>query len=116
MRIIGSRTCPDARRLRDFAVRNRVPHRWVDLDADEGARHLLRNLGVASDATPIVIWRRDVVLRNPAIAEVVRAIAPASRRSPRPVPSLGAEPSSSRIAGPAASRTGRAFARAARCA
>src|SRR5215470_5031239 len=31
LRIIGSRTSPDARRLREFAARNRLPHVWVDV-------------------------------------------------------------------------------------
>ena len=33
MRIIGSRYSPDVRRLRDFAARNRLPHRWIDLES-----------------------------------------------------------------------------------
>ena len=32
LQIIGSRSSPDARRLREFAARNRLPHVWVDLD------------------------------------------------------------------------------------
>jgi thioredoxin reductase (NADPH) len=32
LRIIGSKHDPDARRLRDFASRNRIPHQWVDLE------------------------------------------------------------------------------------
>jgi thioredoxin reductase/CRP-like cAMP-binding protein len=30
-RIVGSRYSPDTRRLREFAARNRLPHRWIDL-------------------------------------------------------------------------------------
>ena len=26
---------PDARRLRDFLARNRIPHTWIDLEEDE---------------------------------------------------------------------------------
>ncbi len=31
MRIVGSRSSPDGRRLREFAARNRLPYVWVDL-------------------------------------------------------------------------------------
>jgi thioredoxin reductase (NADPH) len=41
MRIVGSRYSPDARRLRDFAARNRLPHSWVDLEDDPGTDSLL---------------------------------------------------------------------------
>ena len=44
-RIVGSRYSPDTRRLRDFAIRNRLPHHWIDLESDPGAEALLRRLG-----------------------------------------------------------------------
>lgn len=73
-RIIGSRYSPDTRRLRDFASRNRLPHRWIDLDSDEQADALLSALGVPVADTPIVIWRGTEVLRNPANSELARLI------------------------------------------
>ena len=30
-RVVGSRYSPDTRRVRDFAARNRIPVRWLDL-------------------------------------------------------------------------------------
>ena len=44
--IIGSRFSPDAHRLRDFASRNGVPSRWIDLDSDEQADALLRQFNI----------------------------------------------------------------------
>ena len=41
LRIVGSRYSPDARRLRDFAARNRLPSRWLDLETDPGVEALL---------------------------------------------------------------------------
>ena len=66
--IVGSRFSPDTRRLREFAARNRLPHRWIDLEEDEAAEALLRRLGVAPEETPVVIWRGNQVLRNPSNA------------------------------------------------
>jgi thioredoxin reductase (NADPH) len=80
-RIIGSRFSPDSRRLREFAARNRLPHRWIDLEQDQEAEGLLRALGVSPEETPVVIWRGKHVLRNPSNAELARAVglrAPAS--------------------------------------
>ncbi|MFF3886156.1 FAD-dependent oxidoreductase [Streptomyces sp. NPDC001914] len=73
-RIIGSRYSPDTRRLREFAVRNRLPHRWIDLETDEEAEELLRRFGVGPEETPLVIWRDTTLLRNPSNAEVARLI------------------------------------------
>jgi thioredoxin reductase (NADPH) len=73
-RIIGSRYSPDTRRLRDFASRNRLPHRWIDLDTDEQADALLSALGLPVTDTPIVIWRGTQVLRNPNNGELARLI------------------------------------------
>jgi thioredoxin reductase (NADPH) len=73
-RVVGSRYSPDTRRLREFAARNRLPHRWIDLEKDKEAERLLRQLGVAPEETPVVIWRGEQVLRNPSNAELARAI------------------------------------------
>jgi thioredoxin reductase (NADPH) len=37
LRIVGSKYSPDTRRVRDFAARNRLPYRWLDLAADPSA-------------------------------------------------------------------------------
>ena len=72
LRIIGSRYSPDARRVRDFAARNRLPYRWLDLDGDPGAEALLARFGVAPQDTPIVILHGQM-LRNPGNAELAAA-------------------------------------------
>jgi thioredoxin reductase (NADPH) len=59
--------------LREFAARNRLPHRWIDLEADRSSEMLLRELGVTAEETPVVVWR-DRVLRNPTNAELAQAI------------------------------------------
>ncbi|MGH4012068.1 MAG: FAD-dependent oxidoreductase [Pseudonocardiaceae bacterium] len=72
-RIVGSRYSQDTRRLRDFAMRNRLPHRFIDVEGDPTAEHLLRQLGVGPDETPVVVWR-DRVLRNPSNAELAQLV------------------------------------------
>ena len=72
-RIVGSHFSPDARRLREFAARNRLPHRWIDVEDDPAAEAMLRSLGIAPQDTPVVIWGREV-LRNPTNADLARRI------------------------------------------
>ncbi|MEY7974825.1 FAD-dependent oxidoreductase [Streptomyces pilosus] len=73
-RIVGSRYSPDTRRLREFAARNRLPYRWIDLETDEEAEALLRRFAIGPEQTPLVIWRDTTLLRNPSNAELARLI------------------------------------------
>jgi thioredoxin reductase (NADPH) len=74
LRIIGSKHDPDARRLRDFASRNRIPHQWVDLAKDAEAEDLLRGLGITVAETPVVIWKGQRVLPNPSNRELAELL------------------------------------------
>jgi thioredoxin reductase (NADPH) len=60
--------------LREFAARNRLPHRWLDPEQDEQAETLLRRFGIRPQETPVVIWKGEQVLRNPSNAELARLI------------------------------------------
>src|SRR3954449_3415740 len=71
-RIIGSRYSATTRRLREFAARNRLPHRFLDLETDPTAEQLLRSLGLGPDDTPIVLYRHRL-LRHPSPAELATA-------------------------------------------
>ncbi|GAA1270396.1 FAD-dependent oxidoreductase [Pseudonocardia aurantiaca] len=68
-RIVGSRYSAGTRNLREFAARNRLPHRFVDLETDPSAERLLRELGVGPEDTPVVLYQNRL-LRNPSIAEL----------------------------------------------
>ena len=74
MRIVGSRYSPDTRRLRDFAMRNRLPHHWIDLESDPSAEALLRRLGLEPDESPVVLLGPGRVLRNPSNEELAQAL------------------------------------------
>jgi thioredoxin reductase (NADPH) len=81
LQIVGSHYSPEARRLREFTARNRLPHRWIDLEEDPEAETLLRHLGVAPEDTPVVIWAGQV-LRNPSTVELARAVGLKLPRAP----------------------------------
>ena len=72
--IIGSRFSPDAHRLRDFASRNGIPVRWLDLEADEQADALLRQFNIPASATPIVLGSDGEWVSNPSLADFARCM------------------------------------------
>ncbi|MCW2795168.1 FAD-dependent oxidoreductase [Nocardioides sp.] len=74
LRIIGSKYDPDARRLRDFASRNRIPHQWLDLEEDPQAQDPLRALGINVAETPVVIWKGQRIQHNPSNTELADLI------------------------------------------
>src|ERR1700712_4004595 len=73
LRIIGSCFDPETMRLREFATRNRLPHRWIDLERDQNAERLLQRFGVSPQDTPVVIWGGEV-LRNPTNTDLARRV------------------------------------------
>ena len=85
LKIIGSRFSPDTRRLREFLTRNRLPYRWRDLEDDTEAEEFLRGLGVTPAETPVVIWTRGDLSRNPSNAEVAARIGLSSVGPPPPL-------------------------------
>ena len=73
LRIVGSKYSPDTRRVRDFAARNRIPYRWLDLETDPSAEGVAAQFGVTPQDTPLVIVHGRL-LRNPSNAELAAAI------------------------------------------
>jgi thioredoxin reductase (NADPH) len=73
LRIVGSRSSPQTRRLLEFAARNRLPHVWLDTDSDPAAEAVLAHHQTAVSETPVVVMRGGEVLRQPSNAELARA-------------------------------------------
>jgi thioredoxin reductase (NADPH) len=94
LRVVGSRYSPDTRRVRDFAARNRIPVRWLDLETDPAAEAMLEQFGVTPGDTPIVIVYGRL-LRNPGNAELAAAIglpAPSAQQAGCDMLVVGAGP------------------------
>jgi thioredoxin reductase (NADPH) len=70
VRIIGSRFSPEAHRLRDFASRNGIPFRFLDLETDAQAEALLRQFNVPPSATPIVMDAEGEWHSNPSLEDI----------------------------------------------
>jgi thioredoxin reductase (NADPH) len=83
LQIIGSRSSPDARRLREFAARNHLPHVWVDLDSDPAAGAVLASHGLGPGDAPVVVMRGGEVLRNPSSGQLASAAGFGSGAVPR---------------------------------
>ena len=81
VRVIGSRYSTDARRLREFLARNRMPFNFLDVEEDDEADTLLRTLGIRASETPVVLGAGGV-LRNPSNAEIGAMLGLGARGAP----------------------------------
>src|SRR6185295_13371486 len=74
LRVIGSRYSRDTFRVRDFLAKNRIPYTWLDLETDPEVKQLLKQLGVEETETPVVVWGRKLLLRNPSDRQLSEAL------------------------------------------
>ena len=69
IRVVGSRFSPESLRIREFLSRTRIPHEWLDADADPHVEALLHELGVTPSELPVVI-SSGTLLRRPSPGEL----------------------------------------------
>ena len=69
IRVIGSRFLPETGSVREFLLRTRIPHQWLDPDRDPDVEGLLRAFGVQPSELPVVI-ATGTVLRRPTPGEL----------------------------------------------
>src|SRR5687767_2372665 len=55
IRVIGSRHLPEALAVREFLTRNRLPHQWLDAEAEPDICQLVDDFGLACSDMPVVL-------------------------------------------------------------
>jgi thioredoxin reductase (NADPH) len=55
IRVIGSRHLPEALAVREYLTRNRLPHQWLDAEADPEICHLVDEFGLGCGDLPVVV-------------------------------------------------------------
>jgi thioredoxin reductase (NADPH) len=66
IRVIGSRFSAQTGQVREFLVRSRIPHEWLDPDDDSEVDRLLQGFGVTPGELPAVIVSGNVLRRPTA--------------------------------------------------
>ncbi|MGQ0465349.1 MAG: FAD-dependent oxidoreductase [Sporichthyaceae bacterium] len=69
IKVIGSRYSPESARIREYLQRTRIPHEWVDADADREVEGALCTAGIKPDELPLV-WATGTLLRRPTPGEL----------------------------------------------
>ncbi|MFZ0128893.1 MAG: FAD-dependent oxidoreductase [Candidatus Dormiibacterota bacterium] len=69
IRVVGSRFSPETMHIREFLTRTRLPHEWLDPDADAQVDELVRAFALEPSDLPVVIATGEV-LRRPTPGEL----------------------------------------------
>src|SRR6184192_1001555 len=72
--LIGSNHALDTFRIKEFLTRNYQPYEYIDLEREAEVQELLDRFHVAIADLPVLICRRNVVLRNPSNEEIVNCL------------------------------------------
>ena len=65
VRVVGHRWSERALDVKTFLARNHVPYKWLDVEAEQGARHLLELADAGAEDLPMVLVPDGSVLRAP---------------------------------------------------
>src|SRR6266567_3683092 len=71
MRVLASRDARDGHQLDDFLDKNRIPHRLVDFESEQG-KALSERFHLTSRDLPVLITPAGARLRRPSLREVAR--------------------------------------------
>jgi thioredoxin reductase (NADPH) len=72
--LIGSTHCSGTLRVKEFLTRNSHPYTYFDLDRDKDVQALLDRFRILPGDIPVLIARREVVLRNPSNRDIAAAL------------------------------------------
>src|SRR4051794_19215202 len=65
IRVIGHRWSAEGHQLKDFLARNQVPYRWMDVEADVEALHLIEFASADLARLPVVLFSDGKILVKP---------------------------------------------------
>jgi thioredoxin reductase (NADPH) len=68
--LVGSTHSAGTLRIKEFLMRNGHPYSYIDLDRDSDVQNLLDSFQILSSEIPVVIYRGQLVLRNPSNQQI----------------------------------------------
>jgi thioredoxin reductase (NADPH) len=68
--LVGSNHSAGTLRIKEFLMRNGHPYSYLDLERNPEVQNLLDSYHTTASEIPVVIWRGEIVLRNPTNQQV----------------------------------------------
>jgi thioredoxin reductase (NADPH) len=68
--LIGSTHSASTLRIKEFLMRNGRPYSYIDLEHDSDVQNLLDSFQISANEIPVLIFRGQLVLRNPGNQQI----------------------------------------------
>ena len=68
--LVGSAYSAGTLRIKEFLMRNGHPYSYIDLERDPDVQNLLDSFQISTNEIPVLIFRGQLVLRNPTNHEI----------------------------------------------
>ena len=73
-RLYGRTTCSDTSAARAFLDGRSIVYEWIDIDADDDGRALVREINGGYESTPVLLLPEGRYLTEPSTADLEAAI------------------------------------------
>ncbi|MCH8850156.1 MAG: glutathione S-transferase N-terminal domain-containing protein, partial [Chloroflexi bacterium] len=74
LKVYGAPWCPDCRRSKQFLGEMRVPYEWIDIDGDEAAAAVVREMNGGKQIIPTIVFEDGSALAEPDNSELARKL------------------------------------------
>ena len=74
IRVAGTLWSPASHDVKDFLARNQIPYRWIDVDADLDAAHMIESLVDGALKLPVVLFPDGSFVVAPSLRELAERI------------------------------------------
>ena len=72
--VVGSNSSGGTLRVKEFLTRNAHPHTYIDLDEDSDVHELMERFHVTERDIPVLLYRGEVVLRQPSNEQIASCL------------------------------------------
>jgi thioredoxin reductase (NADPH) len=74
IRVAGTLWSPSTHKVKDLLARNRIPHKWLDIESDNEAKKMVDELQKGEKKLPVVFFPDGNVLINPDYQTLAREV------------------------------------------
>ena len=68
----GTTWCGDTRRARAFFDQNKIPYRWVDIDADREGKEYVMKVNRGNRSVPTIVFPDGSILVEPTTSQLTQ--------------------------------------------
>ncbi len=75
IKLYGTSWCGDTRRTRDYLEINKIPYEWIDIDQDQAAAEIVKQINRGYKSVPTLVFPDGSTLTEPSLFTLKDKIA-----------------------------------------